>query len=170
MGHNAAMKAPYSMFARFVLAVMIFAPIPAKADSALGGSYAKGHQSGGPFEGTGTGYKFFLGSYGTVLGGEFEFVDFRRVGGDGPRAQAFGSALTVGYPISMVTPFGKVGLAYSRVNSTASTSESKHYGLYYGLGLRFGGVQGFGLRVEYERFRLASDHTDLASVGIEYRY
>ncbi len=165
-----SMKAPFSMFAMIALAMVALAPMSASADSVIGGSFARGHQSGGPFEGTGTGYKFFLGTYGTVLGGEFEFVDFRKVGGDGPRAQAFGSAITVGYPISMVTPFGKVGLAYSRVNGTSFTDESKHYGLTYGVGLRFGGVQGFGARMEWERFRLASDHADLISVGLEYRY
>ena len=157
-------------FAVVLLAAMAFAPVAARAESAIGGSYAKARQNGGPFDGMGTGYKIFVGSYNTSFGGEFAFIDFGKLGGDGPRAQAWASALTLGFPISMVTPYGKVGLAFSRVKGTSFTEEAKHYRAYYGLGLRLGGVQGLGLRVEYERYRLDSDHLDLISAGLEYRY
>ena len=157
-------------FALVLLAVILFAPLSAKAESGVGASYARARQSGGPFDGTGTGYKIFLGSYGPIVGGEVAFVDFGKLGGDGPRAQAWASALTVGYPISYLTPYGKAGLAFSRVKGTSFTEEAKHYRFFYGLGLRLGGTQGLGFRVEYERYRLDSDHLDLISAGLEYRY
>jgi hypothetical protein len=157
---------------RFALALAaLMTSAVAQAESALGGSFAWAHEGGGQFAGTGRGYKAFMGTYVRSAGFEIGFVNFGDLGGgDGPHAQAWTSATTIGFPISAVEVYGKVGLALSRVSGTATSQEVNHHRLYYGGGLRFGGEKGLGVRAEYERFQLDSDHLDLASVGLEYRF
>jgi hypothetical protein len=143
----------------------------ARADNFAGGSYARVRQNGGPFDGANNGYKLFVGSYNRTVGLEAGWVNFGHLGGDGgPHADAWTSSVMIGFPISYVTPFAKGGLAVSRVGATPITEEAKHYRFYYGGGVRLGGVKGFGLRAEYERYRLDSDQVELLTAGLEYRF
>ncbi|HZP10925.1 MAG TPA: outer membrane beta-barrel protein [Nevskiaceae bacterium] len=154
-----------------VLAVLTFLPLAAHAENYLGGSYARVRQSGGPFDGSNNGYKFFAGAYNNTVGLEGGYVNFQHLGsGDGPHADAWVSSLMLGFPISFLTPFGRAGLAVSRVGGTPITEEAKHYRFYWGGGVRIGRDKGFGLRAEFERYRLDSDHVDLLSAGLEYRF
>lgn len=153
------------------LATLTFLSSAAHADNFLGGSYARVRQNGGPFDGSNNGYKLFGGAYNRTAGLEGGWINFGHLGGgSGPHADAWTSALLLGFPISSFAAFGKAGLAVTRVGATPTTGEAKKYRFYYGGGVRFGGDKGFGVRAEYERFRLDSDHVDLLSAGLEYRF
>jgi hypothetical protein len=154
-----------------LVALLTLLSSAAHADNYVGGSYARVRHEGGPFDGSNNGYKFFVGSYNRTVGLEAGYVNFGHLGGgDGPHADAWLSSIMLGFPISLLTPFGRAGLAVSRVGATPITEEAKHYRFYWGGGVRFGGAKGFGVRAEFERYRLASDDTDLYSAGLEYRF
>jgi hypothetical protein len=149
------------------------APLAESAESAVGGSYLwRTNETGGPFEGSGSGgYKIFLGTYRSTAGAEIAFINFGKIGGgDGPHAQAWASGMNLGIPIWKLQTYVKAGLARSRVSGTAITEESNHYRLYYGGGVRMGQQKGFGLRAEYERFKLDSDTLEVFSGGVEYLF
>ena len=160
-----------TILAAGAIAALTFISSAARADDFVGGSYARVRQNGGPFDGSNSGYKLFVGSFNKTVGLEAGWVNFGHLGGgDGPHADAWTSAVMLGYPISIVTAFAKAGLAISRVGATPITEEAKHYRFYYGGGVRLGAAKGFGLRAEYERYRLDSDHVDLLTAGVEYRF
>jgi len=157
-------------FVAGAIALLTLVSSAARADNFVGGSYVRVRQSGGPFDGSNNGYKLFAGAYNRTAGLEGGWVNFGHLGGSGPHADAWTSALLLGFPISSVNVFGKAGLAVSRVGATESTQEAKHYRFFWGGGVRLGGEKGFGLRAEFERYRLDSDHVDLLSAGLEYRF
>jgi len=142
----------------------------AYADNFAGGSYARVRESSSPFDGSNNGYKLFAGAYNRTAGLEAGWVNFGHLGGNGPHADAWTSALMIGFPVDSINVFGKAGLAVTRVGATPTTGEAKKYRFYYGGGVRLGGQKGFGIRAEYERYRLNTDHTVLLSAGLEYRF
>ncbi len=157
-------------FTLMLAALVAAAPSAGRAESAVGGSYGWSQQDGGQFQGNGSGYKAFLGTYIRGAGAEIGFVNFGDLGGDGPHAQAWTSGVTIGFPIRQLSVYGKVGLALSRVSGSATSEEVNHHRMYYGGGMTLGGQKGFGVRGEYERFELTSEHLNFYSLGLEYRF
>ena len=158
-------------FALLVAALAAAAPIGAHAETAIGGSYLYNRETGGPFAGNDSGYRVFLGGYRSTAGAEVAFVNFGRLGGgDGPHAQAWTSDVRFGVPIWKLQTFVKVGLARSRVSGTAISEESNHYRIFYGGGIRVGEDKGFGVRAEYERYKLDSDALEVIAGSIDYRF
>lgn len=159
-----------TILAAGAVAILTLVSSAAQADTFIGGSYARVRQSEGPFEGSNNGYKFYTGAYNRTAGLEGGWVNFGHLGGNGPHADAWTSALLLGFPIAFVTAFGKAGLAVTHVGATPTTPDARKYRFYYGGGVRFGGETGFGLRAEYERYRLDSDQVNLLSAGLEFRF
>jgi hypothetical protein len=84
----------------FIIVALAAAVAPAaRAETAIGGAYLWNHETGGPFEGRGSGYKIFMGGYQGTAGAEVAFVNFGKLGGDGPHAQAWTSGVNLGFPI-----------------------------------------------------------------------
>lgn len=147
------------------------APIAARAEGALGGSIAWARVNGSDeFDGSDAGWKAFIGGYGRILGGEVQYLDFGHLGSGGPRAHAWAADVTGGFPIGIFTPYGKIGGAFVDVRDTPVRDEYRHTKVFWGVGGRVAVVPGFGLRVEYERFNLQSEHEDLLSAGAEFRF
>src|ERR1043166_2106660 len=63
------------------IAVLTFISSAAHADDFVGGSYARVRQNGGPFDGSDSGYKLFVGSFNKTVGLEAGWGNFGHLGG-----------------------------------------------------------------------------------------
>ena len=149
-------------------------PLGANAGADLGGSIGSARVNNGDFQGSDTSYKLYLGSsYHEIIGGEVGYVNFGQLGGNGPDAQAWNLAATIGIPyvFDFMTPYGKAGAAWEEVKGGTVSSEYKTEKPFYGVGLRFGSVRSpLGARVEYERYTFRDQRLDLVSAGLEFRF
>jgi hypothetical protein len=146
-------------------------PTVAAADVSLGANFGSARVNGGDFEGSDTGYKLHAGLSGPLLGAELGYVDFGQFGGsDGPDAQAWTPALTLGFPIGMARLYGKGGVAFFDVEGTAISEEYTDDDPFYGIGIRFGMTPGLGFRAEYERYRFDNEDVDMAQAGLEFNF
>lgn len=164
-----------AMTAVAVLTALIAAallPTTAAAEVSFGANLGSARVDGGDFEGSDTGWKIHLGSsVGHLLGGEIGYVNFGSLGGgNGPRAEAWTPALTLGFPLGMARIYGKGGVAFADVEGSAFTEEYKDEDPFYGVGLRFGLSPGLGFRAEYERYTFGDDDLDMAQAGIELNF
>jgi hypothetical protein len=168
------MKVLTGLIAAAVCAASV--PLNAHAGAAAGGSIGSARLNGGDFEGSDFGWKGYVGSYGRILGGEVAYVNFGKLGGHdaAPEAQAYDAALLVGGPVGMAKLYGKAGVAFLDVEGYSVEQEvhdsERDTRFFYGAGVRLGGDRGLGARLEYERFRLASQDEDMASAGLEFRF
>jgi len=154
-------------------AVMVAALLPttAAAEVTLGANLGSARVNGGDFDGSDTGWKVHIGSsFQEFIGGEIGFVDFGRLGGDGPKAQAWTPAVTLGIPLGMARVYGKGGVAFAEVEGSSLREEYKNEDPFFGVGLRFGVSPGLGFRAEYERYRFENDDIDMAQAGLELSF
>ena len=163
-----------STTARAVLAAaMVAALLPgvAAADVSLGANLGSARVNGGDFEGSDTGWKIHLGSsFMEFIGGEIGYVNFGKLGGDGPKAYAWTPAVTVGVPLGLARVFAKGGVAFADVEGSSLREEYRNNDPFFGVGLRFGMSPGLGFRAEYERYTLDNDDIDMAQVGLELNF
>ena len=156
------------------LAAMVAAtllPTVAAADASLGANFGSARVNGGNFEGSDTGYKLHAGVNGALFGAEFGYVNFGQFGGsDGPDAQAWTPALTLGVPVGMARVYGKAGVAFFDVEGTAISEEYSDEDPFFGVGLRFGMTPGLGFRAEYERYQFDNEDVDMAQAGLELNF
>lgn len=146
-------------------------PTVATADVSLGANFGSARVNGGNFEGSDTGYKLHAGVNGPLLGAEFGYVNFGQFGGrDGPDAQAWTPALTLGVPVGMARVYGKAGVAFFDVEGTAISEEYTDEDPFFGVGLRFGMTPGLGFRAEYERYQFDNEDVDMAQAGLELNF
>ena len=161
--------------ALIVSAALITAVLPraASADGiSLGANIGAARVNGGDFDGSDTGWKAHIGSsLGAIFGGEIGYVDFGKLGGDGPNARAWAPALTVGVPAGPTNIYAKRGVAFADIDRTPIRDEYRNNDPFFGVGLRINMTgnprgNGLGFRAEYERYRL--DHPiDMAQAGLE---
>ena len=156
------------LLAAFVLA----APAAALADTAIGGSVGSARVNEGDFEGSDTGWKAFIGSYGALFGGEIAYVNFGELGGgpNPPEAKAWAPSLSLGVPLGLARIYGKLGVAFPEIEGAAVEDEFEQEEAFYGVGMRVGAPAGLGFRLEYERFDFGGNDVDLASAGLEFRF
>lgn len=146
-------------------------PTVAAADASLGANFGSARVNGGNFEGSDTGYKLHAGLNGPLFGAEFGYVNFGQFGGgDGPDAQAWTPALTLGVPLGMARVYGKAGVAFFDVEGTAISEEYTDEDPFFGVGLRFGMTPGLGFRAEYERYQFDNEDVDMAQAGLELNF
>ena len=146
-------------------------PTVAAADVSLGANFGSARVNGGDFEGSDTGYKLHAGANGTLFGAEFGYVNFGQFGGnDGPDAQAWTPALTLGVPLGMARVYGKGGVAFFDVEGTAISEEYSDEDPFFGVGLRIGMTPGLGFRAEYERYQFDNEDVDMAQAGLELNF
>lgn len=117
-----------------------------------------------------------------VLSLEGQYIDFGAHNKDNDNVKAHGwtAGLVLDLPVSpVVTPYAKVGAlfwnsdgTYTSTGTLAGTGFNKSgTDLTWGGGARFKLSQNVDLRVEYERFRLASEtHVDNATAAIQYNF
>ncbi len=157
-----------------LLAACFAAVVPwtVNAGVALGGSAGSARVNEGDFEGSETAWKVFAGtSFTEVIGGEIGYINFGRLGGNGPDARSFNLAALVGLPLGGFMPYGKAGVAFADVEGSSLREEYKDEDPYFGVGLRFAPpASPLGLRLEYERFRFERENVDMASAGLEFRF
>ena len=156
-----------------VLAAVIVAallPLAASADVTLGANLGSARANGGDFEGSDTGWKLHAGSSGQFIGGEIGYVNFGNLGGDGPRANAWTPAVTIGVPLGMARLYGKGGVAFADVEGSSVREEYRNEDPFFGVGLRFGVTPGLGFRAEYERYTIGNDDIDMAQAGLELNF
>ena len=156
-----------------VLALVIVAallPTTAAADVTLGANMGSARANGGDFEGSDTGWKLHAGSTGQLFGGEIGYVDFGNIGGDGPRANAWTPALTLGAPLGMARLYGNVGIAFADVEGRSFRQEYRDEDPFFGVGMRFGVTPGLGFRAEYERYTFGNEDIDMAQAGLELNF
>lgn len=147
------------------------------APLAVGGSLGSSRANEGDFEGSDTGYKAFIESHGTILGGEVQYIDFGEMNG---RRTDFGRSsieptvwapsVSLGLPLGGVRLQGKAGIAFPEVEGQNIGDEYEDNEGFYGVGLRAGENMPLGFRVEYERFRFGGQDVDLASAGLEFHF
>lgn len=154
------------------ISLLALAAAPAMAGPSVGGSVSTARVNQGDFDGSDTGWKVFAGtSFTEVIGGEFGYVDFGNLGGDGPAARSWSLAATLGFPFDWAMPYGKAGISFADVEGSAVREEYRSEEPFFGVGLRFGPRDSaVGLRMEYERFDLDRDDIDLLSAGLELRF
>lgn len=147
-------------------------PLAAQADGVtLGANLGSARANGGDFEGSDTGWKITLGSsYREVIGGEIGFVDFGRLGGNGPDAQAWAADVTAGIPVGLARFYAKGGVAFAEVKGTSVQEDSRNNDPFYGVGLSIGMSEHLGFRAEYERYKIRNDNLDMAQAGLEFRF
>lgn len=156
-----------------IAAVMVFAllPMAAAADVTFGANLGSARVNGGDFEGSDTGWKIHLGSsFQEFIGGEIGYVNFGKLGGNGPKADAWTPAVTVGVPLGMARLYGKGGVAFAEVEGSSLREEYRNEEPFYGVGLRFGVSPGLGFRAEYERYTFDNQDIDMAQAGLELRF
>lgn len=153
-------------------ALTICALLPqAAAAVSLGANIGSARVNGGDFDGSDTSWKLHIGSsYQDVIGGEIGYVNFGRLGGDGPKAHAWAPAITVGLPLGLARIYGKGGVAFADVEGSSIREEAKSNKPFYGVGLRFGVTPGLGFRAEYERYRFEREDIDMAMAGLELNF
>jgi OmpA-OmpF porin, OOP family len=156
------------------IALVIAALLPgiAAAEVTIGANLGSSRVDGGDFEGSDTGWKVHIGSsFAQFIGGEIGYVDFGRLGGgNGPRADAWAPAVTIGVPLGVARIYGKGGVAFANVEGSSVREEYKNEDPFYGVGLRFGMTPGLGFRAEYERYQFENDDIDMAQAGIELNF
>lgn len=158
-----------AVLAAFVAAVLL--PSVAAAEVTLGANLGSARVNGGDFEGSDTGWKVHAGSsFHQFIGGEIGYIDFGNLGGDGPKANAWTPAITVGIPLGMARLYGKGGVAFADVEGTNLREEYKNEDPFFGVGLRFGLSPGLGFRAEYERYTFEKDDIDMAQAGLEFNF
>jgi opacity protein-like surface antigen len=137
----------------------------------IGGSAGSARVNDSDFSGSDTSYKIHVGGdYRRVFGGEIGYINFGRLGGDGPEARSWNVAVRAGVPLNGFTPYVKGGVAFADVEGSAVRDEYKDQDPFYGIGVRFSSARSpLAIRLEYERFRFESD-VDLASAGVELRF
>jgi len=146
-------------------------PTTAAAEVTLGANLGSARVNGGDFEGSDTGWKLHIGSsLGQFIGGEIGYVDFGQLGGDGPQAEAWAPAITVGIPLGMGRLYGKGGIAFADVEGSSLREEYRNEDPFYGVGLRFGLSPGLGFRAEYERYTFDNEDVDMAQAGLELNF
>ena len=154
-------------------AVLIALALPTAASAAsFGANIGSSRTNGGDFEGSDTGWKVHIGSsiY-SFIGGEIGYVDFGRLGGgNGPRADAWAPAITLGVPLGVGQIYGKGGVAFADVQGSTIREEYKNEDPFYGVGLRFGVSPGLGFRAEYERYSFDNEDVDMAQAGLELNF
>ena len=157
-----------------VLAVLavVLVPTTAAAQVTLGANMGSARTDGGDFEGSDTGWKVHLGSsFNQFIGGEIGYIDFGSLGGgNGPGANAWTPAITVGPTLGMAKIYGKAGVAFADVEGSAVADEYQNEDPFYGVGLRIGMAPGLGFRAEYERYMIGDDDVDMAQAGIEFNF
>jgi hypothetical protein len=171
-GHNMHTPALFSIAVAAALASGIcITPARADSGSGIGASIGSARVNDGDFEGSDTSYKIYLGtSLRNIIGGEIGYINFGRLGGDGPEARSWNLAVLAGVPLGIATPYVKGGVAFADVEGSALREEYKDEDPYYGVGLRISGPHSpLGFRMEYERFRFEDD-VDLFSAGLEFRF
>ena len=163
-----------AMTAVAVLTAVIAAallPRTAAAELTFGANLGSSRVNGGDFEGSDTGYKVHLGARAAFLGAEIGYVDFGSLGGgNGPKAEAWAPALTLGVPLGMARLYGKGGVAFPDVEGAAIPEEYSDENPFYGIGLRFGVSPGLGFRAEYERYQIGDEDLDMAQAGLELNF
>lgn len=153
-----------------VVAAMLL-PSVAAADVTVGANFGSARVNDGNFEGSDTGYKLHAGANGALFGAEFGYVNFGQFGGgDGPDAQAWAPAVTLGVPLGMARVYAKGGVAFFDVEGTAVSEEYSDEDPFFGIGLRFGMTPGLGFRAEYERYQFDSEDVDMAQAGLELNF
>lgn len=164
-----------TMTAVAVLTAVIAAallPRTAAAEVSFGANLGSSRVNGGDFEGSDTGWKIHLGSsVGQTIGGEIGYVNFGSLGGgNGPKAEAWAPAVTLGFPLGLARIYGKGGVAFADVEGSALNEEYKNEDPFYGIGLRFGVSPGLGFRAEYERYQVGNEDLDMAQAGLELNF
>jgi opacity protein-like surface antigen len=147
-------------------------PTVAAAEVTLGANLGTARVNSGEFEGSDTGWKLHIGSsVAQFIGGEIGYVNFGNLGGgNGPEAEAWTPAVTVGFPLGMARLYGKGGVAFFNAKDRSIDQEYKENDPFYGVGLRFGLSPGLGFRAEYERYRFDSEDVDMAQAGLELNF
>jgi hypothetical protein len=98
-------------------------------------------------------------------------VNFGKLGGgNGPRAEAWAPAVTIGVPLGIARLYGKGGVAFADVEGSAVTEEYKNEDPFFGVGLRIGMSPGLGFRAEYERYQFENEDVDMAQAGLELNF
>src|SRR5690349_8959708 len=154
-------------------AVLIAAALPVSSASAasFGANIGSSRANGGDFEGSDTGWKVHLGSSISFIGGEIGYVDFGRLGGgNGPRANAWTPAITLGVPLGVGQIYGKGGVAFADIQGSTLREEYKNEDPFFGVGMRFGLSPGLGFRAEYERYSFDNEDVDMAQAGLELNF
>jgi hypothetical protein len=152
-------------------AALTLTPGPAPAEVTLGANFGSARTDGGDFEGSDTGWKVHLGSsFQQFIGGEIGYIDFGNLGGDGPRANAWTPAITVGVPLGLARIYGKGGVAFADVEGDSLREEYRNEEPFYGVGLRLGVSPGLGFRAEYERYSFDNEDVDMAQAGLEFNF
>lgn len=153
--------------------IAVALPISSASAASLGANLGSARVNGGDFEGSDTGWKVHIGSsiY-SAIGGEIGYVDFGRLGGgNGPRANAWTPAITIGVPLGVGQIYGKGGVAFADVEGSTIREEYKNEDPFFGVGLRFGVSPGLGFRAEYERYRFdTGEDVDMAQAGLELNF
>jgi len=147
-------------------------PQAAAAEVTLGANLGSARVDGGDFEGSDTGWKVHVGSsFAQFIGGEIGYVNFGKLGGgNGPRAEAWAPAITIGVPLGMARIYGKGGVAFADVEGSAVSEEYKNEDPFFGAGLRIGMTPGLGFRAEYERYQFENEDVDMAQAGLEFNF
>jgi OmpA-OmpF porin, OOP family len=146
-------------------------PLTAAAGVTIGANVGSARVNEGDFEGSDTGWKAHIGSsYREIIGGEVGFVNFGKLGGDGPDAQAWAPALTIGVPVGLANLYAKGGVAFAEVEGSSLREEYSSEDPFYGVGLRIGQQQGLAFRAEYERYEFEQEDVDMAQAGLELRF
>jgi hypothetical protein len=162
---------------RFITAIaglavaLTLAPGPAPAEVTLGANFGSARTNGGDFEGSDTGWKVHVGSsFQQFIGGEIGYIDFGNLGGDGPRANAWTPAITVGVPLGLARIYGKGGVAFADIEGNSLREEYRNEEPFFGVGLRLGVSPGLGFRAEYERYTFDDEDIDMAQAGLEFNF
>jgi hypothetical protein len=146
-------------------------PLTASAGVTIGGNIGSARTNGGDFQGNDTGWKVDIGSsYREIIGGQIGFVNFGQLGGNGPDAQAWAPALTLGVPIGIAKAYAKGGVAFAEERHSSLREDSKNNDPFWGVGLSFGMTKGLGFRAEYERYTLTHEKVDMAQAGLEFKF
>jgi OmpA-OmpF porin, OOP family len=157
-----------------IAAALIAGTLPLAAAAAgvtIGGNVGSARTNGGDFDGSDTGWKVDIGSsYKEVIGGQVGYVNFGKLGGDGPEVDAWAPALTLGAPIGNARLYAKGGYAFAEESGTSVRDDAKHDDPFYGVGLSFGMTRGLGFRAEYERYTLSHEDIDMAQAGLELKF
>jgi hypothetical protein len=157
-------------------ATLLLATLPLAATAGgvtIGGNVGSARVNEGDFQGNDTGWKVTIGSnYREVIGGEIGFVNFGTLGGsnNGPDAQAWAPALTLGVPVGLARLYAKGGVAFAEERHSSLREDSKNNDPFYGAGIGIGITQHLGFRAEYERYKLTQEKVDMAMAGLEFRF
>ncbi|HZP12777.1 MAG TPA: porin family protein [Nevskiaceae bacterium] len=164
------------LWALLGLVLVAASPTVASAEGVIGGSAGSARLNGSDFadDGSNFGWKAFAGAYSQIFGVEAQYIDFGHPGDFGSRIHAYTAGLTGGWHFPMgIYPYAKVGAAFEDVKHKNVDEETDDYhrtNVFWGVGAQFPVAPHFGLRAEYERFQLRSEHEDLISAGAQFRF